>query len=107
MPAPYWVAVVPIKIPLSSCNRAADVLIDWFGAEELKRVVGGERWWQVRGLDWIDAEWITEKEFLKDIRIPEDIEQTDDEKTIHQMESLDKVMVRVCLTCRFAYASRS
>ncbi|KAI1786660.1 alpha/beta-hydrolase [Ganoderma leucocontextum] len=95
VPAPYWVAVVPVKIPLSSCNRAADALIDWFGPEELKRVVGGERWWQIRGLDWIDAEWITEKEFLKDIPVPDDVERTEDEKTIQRMEYLDRVMLYV------------
>lgn len=26
--------------------------------EEFRRVVGGERWWQVRGLDGLEAEWI-------------------------------------------------
>lgn len=107
MPAPYWVAVVPVKIPLSSCNRAADSLIDWFGPEELKHVVGGERWWQVRGLDWIDGEWITEKEFLEDTPVPDDVEQAEDEKTIHQMESLDRVMVRASHVYMFAYTVRS
>jgi hypothetical protein len=28
---------------------------------EFKRVVGGERWWQVRGLDGVEAEWVAMK----------------------------------------------
>jgi hypothetical protein len=31
-----------------------------FGPEELKHV-GGERWWQARGLTGVDAEWIAEQ----------------------------------------------
>ena len=66
MPAPPWAAVSPVQVPLSSCNEAADLLIEWFGPEDLNMVVGGERWWQIRGLDGVDAEWITQKEFLSD-----------------------------------------
>ena len=90
--------MVPVQIPLSSCNQAADTLIEWFGPEELKRVVGGERWWQIRGLDGIDAEWIAEKEHLKDCPIPEDLGHTEDENTILRMEHLDRVMVRLCFS---------
>lgn len=95
VPAPYWAAVSPVLIPLSSCNRAADVLIDWFGPEELKHVVGGERWWQVRGLDGVDGEWITEKEYLgpaKDDTKPRR-ELSDEDANILRMENLDTVMV--------------
>ncbi|TBU23510.1 alpha/beta-hydrolase [Dichomitus squalens] len=95
VPAPFWVAVVPVRIPLASSNRAADALIEWFGSEDLKRVVGGERWWQVRGLDWLDAEWITEKDFLKDIPVPDDVNRTEEENTIKRMEQLDRVMLYV------------
>ena len=75
------------------CNRAADLLIDWFGPEELKHVVGGERWWQVRGLDGVDAEWITEKEYLSDVKIDSEADLSDDQEDILRMESLDRVMV--------------
>ncbi|KAI0722242.1 alpha/beta-hydrolase [Cerioporus squamosus] len=95
VPAPYWCAIVPVKIPWASCNQAADALIDWFGPEELKRVVGGERWWQVRGLDWIDSEWITEKEYLDDRSFSEDDAYTEEEKTTLRMEHLDRVMLYV------------
>ncbi|KAI0772028.1 alpha/beta-hydrolase [Trametes elegans] len=95
VPAPFWCAVVPVKIPLSSCNKAADALIEWFGPDELKRVVGGERWWQIRGLEWIDGEWITEKAYLKDTEAAHDEELTEDEKTILRMGHLDRVMLYV------------
>ncbi|CAE6456716.1 unnamed protein product [Rhizoctonia solani] len=73
VPAPFWTTVIPTRIPLSSCNEAADLLItllrrtstpsgsDYTEEEaeaEFKRVVGGERWWQVRGLDGVEAEWL-------------------------------------------------
>ena len=93
VPAPFWSAVVPTKIPLSSCNQAADALIEWFGPDELKRVVGGERWWQVRGLEWIDGEWITEKEYLPNRTFQEDSKLTENEKTIVKMDQLERVMV--------------
>lgn len=62
MPHPYWATVVPVQIPLASCNQAADVLKSWFAEDELRDIVGGERWWQVRGLSGIDAEWIAMKD---------------------------------------------
>ncbi|KAK0206338.1 hypothetical protein DFS33DRAFT_1372681 [Desarmillaria ectypa] len=91
--APYWAAVSPVRIPLSSCNRAADILIDWFGPDELKRVVGGERWWQVRGLDGVDGEWITETDYLSDVNVKNDKNMFKDEQDILRMEHLDRVMV--------------
>ncbi|KAH9894438.1 alpha/beta-hydrolase [Cubamyces lactineus] len=95
VPAPFWCAVVPVKIPLSSCNKAADALIEWFGPEELKHVVGGERWWQIRGLEWIDGEWITEKAFLEDSGHKHHDKLSEEENTILRMEHLDRVMLYV------------
>ncbi|KAJ8086857.1 hypothetical protein PM082_005682 [Marasmius tenuissimus] len=97
VPAPYWAAVSPVLIPLSTCNDAADIMMEWFGPEDLKRVVGGERWWQVRGLDGVDAEWITEKEYLSE-SIPDiDIGRklSTNEETILRMEELETVMFYV------------
>ena len=93
--APYWAAVAAIRIPLSSCNRAADLLIDWFGPEDLKTVVGGERWWQVRGLDEIDSEWVAEKENLNNDSLYTDKDDalSQEEKLIRRMEHLEAVMV--------------
>ncbi|KAG8703730.1 hypothetical protein FRC09_003979 [Ceratobasidium sp. 395] len=76
VPSPFWTTVIPTRIPLSSCNDAADLLIkllrqtstpsgssfsDEEADAEFKRVVGGEKWWQVRGLDGIEAEWVAMK----------------------------------------------
>jgi len=37
---------------MSSCNEAAEYLIKALGGEEAaRRVVGGVKWWQVRGID--------------------------------------------------------
>ncbi|KAI0045124.1 alpha/beta-hydrolase [Auriscalpium vulgare] len=95
VPAPFWAAVAPVLISLSSCNRAADVLIDWFGPEDLAKVVGGERWWQVRGLDGIDAEWVTERKFLNGDNIGEDKKNGSYNETIRKMEKLESVMLYV------------
>ncbi|KIY74201.1 alpha/beta-hydrolase [Cylindrobasidium torrendii FP15055 ss-10] len=95
VPAPYWAAVSPLRIPLSCCNRAADLLIDWFDPDELKHIVGGERWWQVRGMDGLDAEWITEKEFIANVEIDKSRKLSDDEEDILKMESLDRVMLYI------------
>lgn len=79
-------------IPLSSCNKAADLLVEWFGPDDLKNVVGGEKWWQIRGMDGVDAEWVTEKEYLKDsATVDKKLSTTD--ANIVKMDHLETVMV--------------
>ncbi|GJE84268.1 alpha/beta-hydrolase [Phanerochaete sordida] len=95
VPAPYWAAVSQVLIPLSCCNRAADMLIDWFGPEDLKLVVGGEKWWQVRGLDGLDAEWVTEKEYLAPPPSKTDRKYSTEEMNIVRMDHLETVMLYV------------
>ncbi|TFK71796.1 alpha/beta-hydrolase [Pluteus cervinus] len=97
VPSPPWAAVSPVCIPHFSCNEAADILIDWFGPEELKCIVGGERWWQIRGLEGIDAEWIAEKENLTELRDENHPKEKLKEKdaNILKMESLETVMFYV------------
>ncbi|KJA29849.1 hypothetical protein HYPSUDRAFT_31857 [Hypholoma sublateritium FD-334 SS-4] len=98
VPAPYWAAVSPVTIPLSTCNAAADSLIEWFGPEEIKLVVGGERWWQVRGLDGIDAEWVAEMEDLgpeTEIKAVDGKKLSNAEANIKRMEHLETVMLYV------------
>jgi hypothetical protein len=71
-------------------------MIDWFGSDELRHVVGGDRWWQVRGLDGVEAEWITEKEFLSppvDKRQNRQQSLTSVEEDILRMDHLETVMV--------------
>lgn len=95
VPAPPWTAVAPVRVPLQSCNQAADLLIQWFGPEDLKRVVGGEKWWQVRGLDGIDAEWIAEKSHLRpeSVHINAGRKYSEEEKLLMSMEELETTMV--------------
>ncbi|CAK5282353.1 unnamed protein product [Mycena citricolor] len=61
-PSPPWVHVVRLVIPMSCCDDAAQYVITALGGEEVaRRVVGGCKWWQVRGVSGIDAQWITAK----------------------------------------------
>lgn len=85
----------PILIPFASCNKAADVLINWFGPDDLKQVVGGEKWWQVRGMNGIDAEWVTEKEYLGPYPSTRDLDKklSTEDMNILRMEHLEPVMV--------------
>ncbi|KAK7036461.1 hypothetical protein VNI00_011658 [Paramarasmius palmivorus] len=60
--SPPWVHVVRLVVPTSCCNDAAGYLITALGGEDVaRRVVGGVKWWQVRGIDGVDAQWITAK----------------------------------------------
>jgi hypothetical protein len=89
-----------VLIPLKTCNAAADHLIDWFGPEELAHVVGGERWWQVRGMDGIDAEWVAQEEDLgteNDFKTKKGQKLKESETNILRMEKLESVMV--CHSC--------
>ncbi|KAG2369624.1 Alpha/Beta hydrolase protein [Suillus spraguei] len=97
IPAPPWTAVAPVRIPLQSCNQAADLLIQWFGPEDLKRIVGGEKWWQIRGLDGIDAEWIAEKSHLRpsSVHIDAGRKYSEEEKLVMSMEQLETTMLYI------------
>ncbi|KAG1755513.1 Alpha/Beta hydrolase protein [Suillus lakei] len=97
VPAPPWTAVAPVRVPLHSCNQAADLLIQWFGPEDLKCVVGGEKWWQVRGLDGIDAEWIAEKSHLRPESVHIDVgrKYSEEEKLVMSMEQLETTMLYI------------
>lgn len=86
----------PVLVPLSTCNEAADLLVKLFGPEELKYIVGGERWWQVRGLSGIESEWITQLDFLDSkMPVPNEGEKKYNaaESNILRMEKLESVMV--------------
>lgn len=73
IPAQPWATVVHTLIPPSSCQVAADKLIEYFGPEDLKKVVGGEKWWQVRGLNGIEAEWVAMTSDWKKAKIVESL----------------------------------
>lgn len=73
IPAPPRTTVVPALIPLASCDRAAKAIIDYFGPEDIKHVVGGEKWWQVRGLNGVEAEWVAMTSDWKKAKIVEEL----------------------------------
>jgi hypothetical protein len=51
IPTPPWIHAESVLIPISVCDVAATHLIKAFGGEEVtQRVVGGTKWWQVRGI---------------------------------------------------------
>ncbi|KAJ7019317.1 hypothetical protein C8F04DRAFT_1236790 [Mycena alexandri] len=59
-PSPPWVHVVRLVVPMSCCDEAAQYLITALGGEDAARkMVGGCKWWQVRGVPGVDAQWIT------------------------------------------------
>ena len=58
-PSPPWVHVVRLMVPMSTCDDAATHLIAALGGEEMtKRIVGGTKWWQMRGVQGVDCQWI-------------------------------------------------
>ncbi|KAG6332273.1 hypothetical protein ID866_6813 [Astraeus odoratus] len=85
-PTPPWVHTVRLLVPVSYCDDAAKYLIEALGGEEhAKRMVGGTKWWQVRGIPGyyshlhvtttahmsgprIDAEWIAAKKDLQEVK---------------------------------------
>nr|GAT56166.1 predicted protein [Mycena chlorophos] len=61
-PTPPWVQMVRTLVPMSCCDEAAQILIQALGGEDMARkVVGGCKWWQVRSVRGIDAQWIAAK----------------------------------------------
>ncbi|GJJ08602.1 hypothetical protein Clacol_002821 [Clathrus columnatus] len=69
IPAPPWIFVQRILIPRTVCDNAAIHLIKSFGGEEItSSVVGGTKWWQVRGLDGVDCQWICQKSHIQSRR---------------------------------------
>ncbi|GAA6018146.1 hypothetical protein JCM11491_003334 [Sporobolomyces phaffii] len=63
VPAPFWVRVIRIVVPLSSRLEAGKVIIETLGEDEIVRVVGGREWWQrtAHKEAGIDGEWISMK----------------------------------------------
>ncbi|KIY68103.1 alpha/beta-hydrolase [Cylindrobasidium torrendii FP15055 ss-10] len=68
-PAPPSVLVVRVLVPMSTCDEAAKLLIKVLGGEEhTRRVVGGVKWWTVRGVEGVDAQWIATKRDWNDAK---------------------------------------
>ncbi|BGP44828.1 hypothetical protein JCM10450v2_000643 [Rhodotorula kratochvilovae] len=46
VPAPFWVRVIRVTVPLSTRLEAGKYLIAGLGEEDIEHVVGGREWWQ-------------------------------------------------------------
>lgn len=54
---------------MTTCDEAAELLIKVLGGEEhTRRVVGGVKWWTVRGVEGVDAQWIATKRDWNDAK---------------------------------------
>lgn len=52
MPSPPWVKSLRVLVPMSCCDEAAKYLIEALGGESAtKQIVGGTKWWQIRGVE--------------------------------------------------------
>lgn len=58
VPAQPGTTSLRLLIPIDSCDDSAKLLIKYFGEDDLRQLVGGRLWWQVRGLRGVQAEWI-------------------------------------------------
>lgn len=65
-PAPWSVRVIRVSIPASTCSSAAEYLTAAFGPDEIKNLIGGRQWWQLRGNKdgSVEGEWIAMKRDL-------------------------------------------
>lgn len=63
VPAPFWVRVIRVTIPLSTRLEAGKVLIAGIGEEDIQKVVGGREWWQRtdHSDSGVSGEWISLK----------------------------------------------
>lgn len=59
---PPWAMMHRVLIPQTTSARAAEVLIEALGGEEMAfKVVGGTKWWQVRAGKGLECEWVAMK----------------------------------------------
>lgn len=76
-PSPPWIHVVRLVVPMSCCNNAASHLVKALGGADVARqVVGGVKWWQVRGLEGVDAQWIVTKKDWQEAKRRHKMQQT-------------------------------
>lgn len=63
VPAPFWVRVIRVLIPLSTREEANEILIQTLGEEEIEKVVGGRTWWGQTANEegGVNGEWISMK----------------------------------------------
>ncbi|GAA5980302.1 hypothetical protein JCM10908_001605 [Rhodotorula pacifica] len=63
IPAPFWVRVIRVVVPLSTRLEAGEALIAGLGDDDIDNIVGGREWWQrtAHRENGLDAEWISMK----------------------------------------------
>ncbi|KAH8115380.1 alpha/beta-hydrolase [Phellopilus nigrolimitatus] len=68
-PSPPWIHVMRLLVPMTCCDDAATYLIEALGGEEKTRqLVGGTKWWQVRGVKGVDSQWIVARKDHQEAR---------------------------------------
>ncbi|KAF9446511.1 alpha/beta-hydrolase [Macrolepiota fuliginosa MF-IS2] len=79
-PSSPWTHLVRVLVPLSSCAEAAMHLVKALGGEDKAReIVGGVKWWQVRGIEGINGQWITAKRDWREAKRRHKIPENSDE----------------------------
>ncbi|KAJ3572100.1 hypothetical protein NP233_g3309 [Leucocoprinus birnbaumii] len=95
-PSSPYTHLVRVLVPLSCCDEAARILIRVLGGEDKAReVVGGVKWWQVRGVEGVDAQWITGKKDWREAKRRRKMHQTQSsnpvkESSIHISDNHDE-----------------
>lgn len=88
---------MPVTIDLTSCNRAAEILVAVLGEEAINNIVGGRKWWTVRGLDGVEGEWVAMRADLNEVS-PNALQPVRPKDSTHRypaaMDKLHRVMVR-------------
>ncbi|GAC96163.1 candidate lipase/esterase [Pseudozyma hubeiensis SY62] len=88
-PAPPipWATTLPVIIPMESCDKAAKLLVEHLGPNDLEKLVGGEKWWQLRPLPGVQGEWIAMSNDWKKMKTMEKRAQQDRAKPSPAMTS--------------------
>ena len=91
-PAPPipWATTLPVMIPMDSCDEAAKLIIEHLGPQDLAKLVGGEKWWQLRPLPGLQGEWIAMSNDWKKMKTMEKRYKDQQQETGKAKNSSDK-----------------
>ncbi|KAF8309400.1 alpha/beta-hydrolase [Clavulina sp. PMI_390] len=103
IPSPYWFKTVPVTIPLSTLTPAARIITSLLGPRETLTLLGGAKWWQVRAIDGVGAEWIAMKADVRGVPygdIEKESEKEQERDSLHGryvqgMDRLNRVMLYI------------
>ncbi|KAK4698391.1 hypothetical protein P7C70_g7886, partial [Phenoliferia sp. Uapishka_3] len=90
VPAPFWVRIVSVTIPLSTRLAAGRVLIKTLGEEEMDKVIGGKEWWQRSANEsgGITGEWISMKKDWQGLDAEEESEEHFDKIRVEKLQKM-------------------